>query len=127
MLTSDASIVKTPATEFVPSELRRPVYECETAPSASMLSLEKPVVDQDPVMFGPNISGSFEEYGINVSGYNPPTAPFSYGEEEGTWVEGQNAGGHHDVFFNAQTVSSIYGASVVVQPASLRFLPCIKS
>ena len=80
-------------------------------------------------MFGdsPNISGSFEEYGINVSGYNPPTAPFSYGEEEGTWVEGQNAGGHHDVFFNAQTVSSIYGASVVVQPASLRFLPCIKS
>ena len=52
MLTSDASIVKTPATEFVPSELRRPVYECETAPSASMLSLEKPVVDQDPVMFG---------------------------------------------------------------------------
>lgn len=75
----------------------------------------------------PNISGSFEEYGINVSGYNPPTAPFSYGEEEGTWVEGQNAGGHHDVFFNAQTVSSIYGASVVVQPASLRFLPCIKS
>ena len=81
-----------------------------------------------PVMFGaPNISGSFEEYGINVSGYNPPTAPFSYGEEEGTWVEGQNAGGHHDVFFNAQTVSSIYGASVVVQPASLRFLPCIKS
>ena len=80
------------------------------------------------MMFGlsPNISGSFEEYGVNVSAYNPPTAPFSYGEEEGTWVEGELAGGHHDVFFNAQSVSAIYGASASVQPASMRGLACIK-
>jgi len=64
---------------------------------------------------------------MHIPYYDPPTAPFSYGEEDGTWVDGQNAGGHHDVFFNAQTVSAIYGASSVVQPASLRGLACIKT
>ena len=48
-----ASNVKMPATLFCPSELFRPVYSWETAPSASIESLEYPVVDQDPVMLGP--------------------------------------------------------------------------
>lgn len=47
-----ASNVKMPATLFCPSELFRPVYSWETAPSASIESLEYPVVDQDPVMLG---------------------------------------------------------------------------
>ena len=74
----------------------------------------------------PNIIGEFQEYGLCLQYYDEPTGAFSYGDELGTWIDGQNAGGHHDVFFNAQSVSAIYGASSVVQPASLRGLACIK-
>ena len=74
----------------------------------------------------PNITGSFDEYGIHISAYAPATGAFSYGPEKGTWVGGENSGGSHGVFFNAQSVSSIYGASASVQPDSLRFLACIK-
>jgi hypothetical protein len=78
-------------------------------------------------MFGlPNISGYFQEYGVELNRYDQPTGPFTYGSELGTWVVGQGAGGHHDVYFNAQMASSIYGTSLVVQPASSRFLACIK-
>lgn len=86
----------------------------------------KPGPSISPVMFGPNIIGEFQEYGLYLQYYDEPTGAFSYGDELGTWIDGQNAGGHHDVFFNAQSVSAIYGASSVVQPASLRGLACIK-
>lgn len=75
----------------------------------------------------PNITGTFCEYGIALRYYKSPTGAFTYGNEQGIWVGGQDSGGHHDVIFSAQKSSAMYGASQIVQPPSLRFLPCIKS
>lgn len=132
MLTSDASIVKTPATEFVPSELRRPVYECETAPSASMLSLEKPVVDQDPVMFGaPNITGGFTldvvsvgRFGIaDVQGAFTASDPYEMRFDAGASKGNQ----YTRAEFSAASSHAIYSGSSSVQPSSMLMLPCIKT
>lgn len=79
----------------------------------------------DPVMFGPNITGTFTEHG-NTSGLKC-TGAFTGEARIGL---NSNQGGASDggrVTMNSSLSSSVYGAASTVQPASTRLLYCIKS
>ena len=79
----------------------------------------------DPVMFGPNITGTFTEHG-NTSGLKC-TGAFTGEARIGL---NSNQGGAWDggrVTMNSSRSSSVYGAASTVQPASTRLLYCIKS
>ena len=75
-----------------------------------------------PLMFGPNISGSFWA----VCGGTGADGAFALN----TFKKGHitaNLSGADDTFdFQASRSSNLYGASSTVQPPSLRFLPLIK-
>ena len=78
-----------------------------------------------PVMFGPNITGTFTEHG-NTSGLKC-TGAFTGEARIGL---NSNQGGAWDggrVTMNSSRSSSVYGAASTVQPASTRLLYCIKS
>ena len=78
-----------------------------------------------PVMFGPNITGTFTEHG-NTSEMKC-TGAFTGEARIGL---GSNSGGARDggrVTMNSSRSSSVYGSSSVVQPSSARLLFCIKS
>lgn len=78
-----------------------------------------------PVMFGPNITGTFTEHG-NTSGLKC-TGAFTGEARIGL---NSNQGGASDggrVTMNSSLSSSVYGAASTVQPASTRLLYCIKS
>lgn len=105
------------STTFTLPNLHRRFAEYTTTPSEVGRLIEAGL---------PNITGTFCEYGIALRYYKSPTGAFTYGNEQGIWVGGHDSGGHHDVIFSAQKSSAMYGASQIVQPPSLRLLPCVK-
>lgn len=109
----------------VPAE-ELPVESQENAPVASPFKTALIMsVKAVPLMFGPNISG-------NVSAF----ASWTGGTNDGALIrhEGKNAGMaggsgtaiQVEIGFNAAKSFALYGKSSFVQPASIRFLPCIK-
>ena len=77
-----------------------------------------------PVMFGPNISGSFgASDGANASTDN--TGPFWLDHDAGGRTGWGGDGGA--VFgFDVSRSNALYGETNTVQPASVRFMPLIK-
>lgn len=82
-------------------------------------------LDPSPLMFGPNIIGS-------------PGRLVGYSSEEASGCFTRNNNGtaelspgygitSADIAFQASLSSPIFGGSTIVQPASQRFLACIKS
>lgn len=101
-----------------------PESDLEKAPDADwpLYPTTQPVL---PVMFGPNITGTFTEHG-NTSGLKC-TGAFTGEARIGL---NSNQGGAWDggrVTMNSSRSSSVYGAASTVQPASTRLLYCIKS
>ena len=94
-----------PATTFVPSQLRLTG------------------TDMEPMMFGlPNIIGAIRPYsspGGDIEG--------AFLSEPGNSTASRGSGSGINILLDASSSSSIYGASNVVQPASQRFLACIKT
>ena len=82
----------------------------------------------DPVMFGPNITGSFTLWKVYLNdGRAEATGAFQKIAESAVYASGSENGTPYKGFtFDASRVSATYGASTVVQPASLCLLPCIK-
>lgn len=84
-----------------------------------------------PLMFGPNISGTFngqqnskngnDGFKTHVSGAFVDSKPFPGAINQGVMNLGAGFG------FDASKSNSTYSKSTTVQPASLRILPCIKS
>ena len=76
-----------------------------------------------PVMFGPNISGDagiFLYYGKGDEGF------LYQGTNGAVNRSGADGNMNYHILFDAARSSAIYGSSTVVQPASSRFLACIK-
>ena len=73
----------------------------------------------------PNITGTIKTDGLRGS-INPQPAGAFYWDQQNNSSHsgGSNNGGL--MGFSADRVNKIYGSSSTVQPASLRFLPCIK-
>ena len=76
----------------------------------------------------PNITGSFPTMYMNDKYDVPPSGVFEIGDvvnttNNGTWAD---IFGYRYVTMNASLASSIYGASITVQPPALVLLPCIK-
>ena len=79
--------------------------------------------DVEPVMFGPNITGTFNP--VSQTGDDPTGA---FHRLTGDGMTGyQIFSGKCRYGFDASGSSSIYGSASTVQPAALRFIPCIKS
>ena len=85
--------------------------------------------DVVPVMFGPNITGTYHVQSdigaINRTG----SVSGSFYKDGGEYyaVNGDiTANGAQKLALSANRSSAIYGASIGVQPASQRFLACIK-
>ena len=76
-------------------------------------------------MFGPNIIGSPGR----VVGYSGEEASGSFTRSNTGAAELSSGYGitSADIAFQASLSSSIFGGSAIVQPASQRFLACIKS
>ena len=101
------------------------LFPPESAPVATKSPHATPNGLIDPVMFGPNITGTFTEHG-NTSGLKC-TGAFTGEARIGL---NSNQGGAWDggrVTMNSSLSSSVYGAASTVQPASTRLLYCIKS
>ena len=97
-----------------------------------------PVADHPPiwasvvlelVMFGPNITGTFNAQANNyqnsnwaakVSGAFVDSKPYPGSQHAYTQVSGNGYG------FDASSSNATYSKSTTVQPAALRLLPCIK-
>ena len=82
-----------------------------------------------PVMFGPNITGTFNAQANNyqnsnwaakVSGAFVDSKPYPGAQHAYTQVSGNGYG------FDASSSNATYSKSTTVQPAALRVLPCIK-
>lgn len=105
---------------------------CVRAPlTATALSHSHPVFAY-PMMFGPNISGATAARDL-INAYNGldvyQTGVFFWNQKNS---KGALSGGVHTdaggtLNLDASRVSSVFGASTTVQPASLWLLPCIKS
>lgn len=83
----------------------------------------------EPLMFGlPNITGSFTLWKVYLNdGRAEATGAFQKIAESAVYASGSENGTPYKGFtFDASRVSATYGASTVVQPASLCLLPCIK-
>lgn len=82
-----------------------------------------------PVMFGPNITGSYHVQS-NIGAINSNgSASGSFYKDEGEYysVNGNSSSsGAKPLALSANRSSAIYGASSVVQPMSFRALACIK-
>ena len=81
-----------------------------------------------PMMFGPNIIGAFANYGLKEIGEGTASGSFAMEAftsktEQATLVTKNTA---PKISFDSSRSSSLYGASDIVQPASLRYLACIK-
>lgn len=82
-----------------------------------------------PVMFGPNISGVDNPYGIEIlDGYSVLSgAFFSDSGNLQTMARGHSTGSQVGrITFDASRSAGIYGAATTVQPASVRVLACVK-
>ena len=108
-------------------------FVARKAPEACALKLspwEFGCALKSPVMFGPNITGSFyvgnAQYKSNQTSPSPSGA-FSFGADGGVigrdWSPG--LGGLYSL--SAQKSQPLFGAAQTVQPPSLRLLPCIKT
>lgn len=77
----------------------------------------------------PNITGSFTLWKVYLNdGRAEATGAFQKIAESAVYASGSENGTPYKGFtFDASRVSATYGASTVVQPASLCLLPCIKS
>lgn len=85
-----------------------------------------------PVMFGPNITGSFTVYtryfeNENANEANEASGAFSIENAGGSGESYRLANNRPRWTFMASRSSSRYGEYSTVQPASLRLLPCIKT
>ena len=76
-----------------------------------------------PVMFGPNITGYTGAAWDDLSGDVTGAFYFSKNATEA----GNGLSGYWGISFDASRVTSAYGRSSTVQPASTRLLYCIKS
>ena len=105
-----------------------PVLILVKHPEAS--SLEYPTKRPgEPVMFGPNITGSFNgqqncsapaDWDIEVSGAFVDDKPFIGVINAGAGTQG------YGFSFDASKSNQIYGETLTVQPPALRCLACIK-
>ena len=79
----------------------------------------------DPVMFGPNISGT-----LYLDDLDSPRKPTLSGAFYDTGKRTTDPAGNYEggcvAGLSATRSSSVYGKSQTVQPASLRLIPCIK-
>ena len=100
------------------------------APEASALasSMHPYLPDILPVMFGPNISGTFTVYTAYAptENKNGATGSFYLSDGGGQGESSVLAGTRPKWNLSASRSSSVYGESSSVQPPSLRVLPCIK-
>ncbi len=95
----------------------------------------------DPVMFGPNITGStsWDVNGLGKAGVGYSSCGSARISNNGAmsvstgtyWAcigsSGADCGNNAVVNINAKNSNSVYGSSSVVQPSSTRLLMCIKS
>ena len=90
-----------------------------------------------PVMFGPNITGSFRNPNANLAGFlsDEYADDLYYGGAFYKYSTGkQYSNNNNEIYdnmltglgFSASYSSSAYGNSSAVQPASLRLIHCIK-
>lgn len=81
--------------------------------------------DVEPVMFGPNISGT-----LYLDDLDSPRKPTLSGAFYDTGKRTTDPAGNYEggcvAGLSATRSSSVYGKSQTVQPASLRLIPCIK-
>ena len=82
--------------------------------------------DVEPVMFGPNITGSIKPFGVACDDF-VATGALSGGKSSTPWNGKTNVGSKviDDITFNASRSNGTYG-STTVQPESIRLIPCIK-
>ena len=82
------------------------------------------MVPEDPVMFGPNITGNTgDRGGLTVDARDNGCfyiQDASRNFNDGEWSQ-------VTLYLDASRSSSVFGGASTVQPASLRFLPCIKT
>ena len=95
-----------------------PASDLEKAPDADwpLYPTTLPVL---PVMFGPNITGTFTSMYVSASGAFAVTSSGQCSLGNGYGSTGAD--------FDASRSSGIYGSSQTVQPASLRVMAIIKS
>ena len=75
----------------------------------------------------PNITGSFTLWKVFLHGDTEATGAFQKISGSSRYASGsENDTPYKGFTFDASRVSATYGASTVVQPASLCLLPCIK-
>ena len=70
---------------------------------------------------GPNITGQIS----NIASYDESSGSFALTQTNGVHHDGGGAR-RYKVDFSASRSVNLYGRSSTVQPAALRFLPCIK-
>ena len=82
-----------------------------------------PPTSKDPVMFGPNITGTVTGLDYGSGGWigGAFNALKLY---PGTTISSESCVSQSS--FMASRSSSVYGNALTVQPPSLRFIPCIK-
>lgn len=83
--------------------------------------------DVEPVMFGPNITGSIKPFGVACADFTASGA-LSGGKSSTPW-NGKTAVSSKtitDITFSASLSNSMYGAASDVHPASTRLIHCIK-
>lgn len=83
-----------------------------------------PPISKDPVMFGPNITGKVKNVGLNFS--ETESVGSTWGTKEDWWGGSNDDNYKTTLNFDASRSSSVYGESSIVQPSSVRLLPCIK-
>lgn len=88
-------------------------------------SVVVPQISKDPVMLGPNITGSFgAAIGGNVE--TDSTGPF-WSKSIVGGRSGWSGDGGTIYGFDVSRSDGTYGKASTVQPASLQLMPCIKS
>lgn len=83
--------------------------------------------DVEPVMFGPNITGSIKPFDVACADFTASGA-LSGGKSSTPW-NGKTAVSAKtitDITFSASLSNSMYGAASDVHPASLRLIHCVK-
>ena len=81
-----------------------------------------------PVMFGPNIIGSFSNGYRGMVG--TATGAFGHPEPWKKFIDWGSAGSvsaYDGAGFDASWSSSLFGVASTVQPSAMRFLACVKT
>lgn len=112
-----------------PSTVCSYIEPLEKAPEGCLDSNAHIQDGMEPVMFGPNITGSFRMWKTYLDdSLASCDGAFSFIVEQQKYTGGSESTVPYRGFtFDASRVSATYGASTVVQPASLCLLPCIKT